>query len=84
MVAHQAFALRLLNWIQGFLDFSSGFRALFSDVILFGEPPRNISIAESLCRRDSRLWKAARTQVHHMLISGWCTYSRSDFALDIS
>ena len=71
MIAHQNFALRLLNWIQSFLDFSSGFRALFSETIMDSRDYKaNNSIVESLCRNDTVLWKAARNLVHHLIISG--------------
>ena len=71
VVAHQTYALRLLLWLQSILDKSSGFRALFSKVLLEKtEPSGKISRLENFLRHDTFLWKAARSQVHHLYISG--------------
>jgi len=73
VMAHQAFALRLLSWLQDILDKSVGFRALFSqimfdknDVVSFSK----VSRLEAFLRHDTLLWKAARAQVHHLFGSG--------------
>ena len=71
VVAHQTFALRLLLWLQYTLDKSSAFRALFSKVVLEKpEPSGKVSRLENFLRHDTLLWKAARSQMHHLLISG--------------
>ena len=71
VVAHQTFALRLLSWLQSILDKSSGFRALFSKVLLEkAEPSGKVSRLENFLRHDTSLWKAARSQLHHLFISG--------------
>ena len=71
VVAHQTFALRLLSWIQTILDKSVGFRALFSQ-IMFDKTDRSAKISrlENFIRHDTCLWKSARSQVHHLFVSG--------------
>ena len=71
VVAHQTFTLRLLSWLQSLLDKSSAFRALFSNVLLEkAEPSGKVSRLENFLRHDTSLWKAARSQLHHLFISG--------------
>jgi len=74
VVAHQIFALRLITWLDGILSQSEGFRALFSKILVEQEVGPNgrkqPSILEGMFRKDTVLWKAARTAVHHLLITG--------------
>merc|ERR1712012_1525525 len=72
-VAHQTFAQKLVNWLQGIMDYSSYFRALLGQLLL--ECPNQCGTSsksprlESFVRNDIILWKSARTQIHHFLIS---------------
>ncbi|XP_040576594.1 E3 ubiquitin-protein ligase UBR2 [Lepeophtheirus salmonis] len=68
-VAHQTFALRLLDWVQDILSYSDAFKAIFASVILKKEGNKP-SLAESFFRHDTILWKQARSKVHHLLLSG--------------
>ena len=34
VVAHQAFAMRLIGWLDSILAYSEGFRALFSRILV--------------------------------------------------
>lgn len=74
VVAHQVFAMRMISWLDGILAYSEGFRALFSLILVEQEQGVNSrkqpSILEGILRHDTVLWKAARSSVHHMLISG--------------
>lgn len=79
VLAHQNFALRLLEWLRGVLDMSVGFRALFSKIMLekaedggscsslaVSTPFRKVSRLEDFLRHDTALWKAARIRVRHI------------------
>ena len=92
-VAHQTFAQKLVNWLQGIMDYSSSFRALLGKFLNFDqifefftkflnfsgqlllECPNQCGTSsksprlESFVRNDIILWKSARTQIHHFLIS---------------
>ena len=73
VVAHQAFAMRLIGWLDSILAFSEGFRALFSRILVEQEiinGRKQPSILEGMLRHDTVLWKAARSTIHHLLISG--------------
>jgi len=74
VVAHQVFAMRLISWLDGILGYSEGFRALFSKILgeqdVGGNGRKQPSILEGMLRRDTVLWKAARSAIHHLLISG--------------
>jgi len=74
VVAHQVFAMRLISWLDGILAYSEGFRALFSKILVEqevgGNGKKQPSILEGMLRRDTVLWKAARSAIHHLLISG--------------
>ena len=74
VVAHQVFALRLITWLDSVLAHSEGFRALFSRILTEQETGpsgrRQPSLLENILKHDTVLWKAARSAVHHLLISG--------------
>jgi len=74
VVAHQVFAMRLISWLDGILAYSEGFRALFSKILVERDvgPSGRVqpSILEGMLRHDTVLWKAARSAIHHLLISG--------------
>ncbi|KAG1675618.1 E3 ubiquitin-protein ligase UBR2 [Nymphon striatum] len=82
IVAHQTFAMRLLQWLQTILGYAEAFRRIFSDILLGNEldgPPKtrrqsqiygtSNSLLESVMSKDTQLWKAARKQWHHLFIS---------------
>ena len=74
VVAHQVFAIRLVTWLDSILSHSEGFRALFSRILTEQEVSTNgrkqPSLLEGILKHDTDLWKAARSAVHHLLISG--------------
>jgi len=43
-IAHQAYVARLLKWIPTLLERSSGFRAIFSEVMLMDSPETNVTV----------------------------------------
>ncbi|KAJ9589000.1 hypothetical protein L9F63_017695 [Diploptera punctata] len=69
VVAHQYYAMKLLDWLQKILAYAEGFRVLFSEVALQTKSP-DASIVEGILLRDSHLWKSARTHWHRLIISG--------------
>ncbi|XP_076176131.1 ubr1 ubiquitin ligase [Ptiloglossa arizonensis] len=69
VIAHQTFAMKLLNWLQQFISRCEGFRVLFSNVALNTKLP-DFSIVQGILRRDSQLWKSARTAWHRLFMSG--------------
>ncbi|XP_072755009.1 E3 ubiquitin-protein ligase UBR2 [Anoplolepis gracilipes] len=82
IVAHQTFAMRLLNWLQQFISHCEGFRVLFSNIALNTKLP-DTSIVEGILTRDSQLWKSARTAWHRLFISGMLMEYESKKALAI-
>ncbi|XP_034933670.1 E3 ubiquitin-protein ligase UBR2 [Chelonus insularis] len=80
VIAHQIFAMKLLGWLQHFISQCEGFRIIFSDVALNTKLP-DVPIVEGILRRDSQLWKAARTAWHKLLISGMLMEYESKKAL---
>jgi E3 ubiquitin-protein ligase UBR2 len=76
VVAHQTFAQRLIIWLQNIIDYSASFRALLGSILLESPAPTGatssstkITRLDNFLRHDTILWKAARTSVHHFLIS---------------
>ncbi|XP_076276967.1 ubr1 ubiquitin ligase [Lasioglossum baleicum] len=82
VIAHQTFAMKLLNWLQQFISLSEGFRVLFSNVALNTKLP-DISVVEGMLMRDSELWKSARTAWHRLFMSGMLMQYESKKALAI-
>ncbi|KAG7206391.1 hypothetical protein KM043_003754 [Ampulex compressa] len=80
LIAHQIFAMKLLNWLQQFISHCEGFRILFSNVALTTKLPE-ISIVAGILMRDCNLWKAARTAWHRLFISGMLMEYESKKAL---
>ena len=68
--AHQMFAMTLLSWLQDLLELSAAFRAIFSSVLEQKDNKKRCPILETIFRHDTSLWKSARAQIHHLLISG--------------
>jgi len=69
VVAHQFYAMKLLDWLQKILGYAEGFRVVFSEVALQTKAPEQ-SIVEKILLCDSHLWKSARTHWHRLIISG--------------
>lgn len=82
VVAHQTFAMKLLNWLQQFISQREGFRVLFSNTALNTKLPE-ASIVEGILARDSQLWKSARTAWHRLIIAGMLMEYGSKKALAI-
>lgn len=82
VIAHQIFAMKLLHWLQQFINPCEGFRVLFSNVALNTKLPV-ISIVEGILMKDSQLWKSARTAWHRLLMSGMLMEYESKKALAI-
>ncbi|XP_074111177.1 ubr1 ubiquitin ligase [Cotesia typhae] len=82
VIAHQIFAMKLLDWLQQFMNHCEGFRIIFSDVALNTKLP-DVSIVQGILNRDSLLWKAARTAWHRLFISGMLMEYESKKALAI-
>ena len=74
VVAHQVFSLRLLTWLDSVLAHSEGLRTLFCRILVEQEVTsgrrKQPSLLEGILKHDTVLWKAARSSVHHLLISG--------------
>lgn len=82
VIAHQIFAMKLLHWLQQFINPYEGFRVLFSNVALNATLSVN-SIVEGILLKDSQLWKSARTAWHRLLMSGMLMEYESKKALAI-
>ncbi|XP_031834567.1 ubr1 ubiquitin ligase [Nomia melanderi] len=82
VIAHQTFAMKLLNWLQQFISLCEDFRVLFSNVALNTKLP-DISVVEGMLMRDSQLWKSARTAWHRLFMSGMLMEYESKKALAI-
>lgn len=82
VVAHQTFAMRLLNWLQGFLSQCQAFRLILSDVMMAPTPEEGFALVRCIMRSDAQLWKTARAQWHQILIGGMLMDARCkrDFA----
>ncbi|XP_066593276.1 E3 ubiquitin-protein ligase UBR2 [Prorops nasuta] len=80
VVAHQAFAMKLLNWLQQFIITCEGFRIIFTKVALHTEF-QGMSIVDGILIRDSQLWKSARAAWHRLFISGMLMEYESKKAL---
>ncbi|KAE8752531.1 hypothetical protein FOCC_FOCC000653 [Frankliniella occidentalis] len=68
VVAHQIFALKLLDWMESIVQTSSGFRREFSNVFL--ESSTSSSIAERVLMEDANMWIAARLAWHRLIMAG--------------
>ncbi|CAL7936397.1 unnamed protein product [Xylocopa violacea] len=82
VIAHQIFAMKLLHWLQQFINPCEGFRVLFSNFALNAKLPAG-SIVEGILKKDSQLWKSARTAWHRLLMSGMLMEYESKKALAI-
>lgn len=68
VVAHQIFALKLLDWMEGIVQTSVGFRKEFASVFLMNSPTS--SIAERVLMEDANMWIAARLAWHRLIMAG--------------
>ncbi|XP_054719736.1 E3 ubiquitin-protein ligase UBR2-like [Uloborus diversus] len=64
VIAHQTFALKLLNWMQKIVSLNEGFCHVFTTEILDDD------LLEKVMLVDTKLWKTARNQWHQLFISG--------------
>ena len=81
IVAHQSFVARLLGWIPTLFERSSGFRALFAEIVLRDSADTNVSlkkdcekrklsICEAVMLNDVSSWKEVRSLWLSLLIDG--------------
>ncbi|CAH0663514.1 unnamed protein product [Chilo suppressalis] len=77
VIAHQMYAMKLLAWLQNFVSQEPSLRLAVSQVAL-GEATWGSSgavalgsggVAGAVMQNDSRMWKAARTAWHRLLIA---------------
>ncbi|XP_060067571.1 E3 ubiquitin-protein ligase UBR2-like isoform X1 [Ylistrum balloti] len=69
VVAHQAFALKIIQWLQTIIGKSDGLRHLFC--VLSMQPQEDgQSIMEKLLLIDTQLWKVARVNNHQLIMAG--------------
>lgn len=69
VVAHQAFALKVIQWLQTIIGKSDGLRHLFC--VLSMQPQEDgQSIMEKLLLIDTQLWKVARVNNHQLIMAG--------------
>ncbi len=71
VIAHQEFALHLLNWLPSLFDKWSGFRSLFAEIAFSSEAAHKVELpgpevagprclTEALMLNDAHVWKAVR------------------------
>ncbi|XP_060531062.1 E3 ubiquitin-protein ligase UBR2 [Cylas formicarius] len=70
VIAHQIFAMKLLNWLEKLLGNGAAFRAVFSECASKPPQPMRPCLITEIMLYDSTLWKSARTQWHRLLIAG--------------
>ncbi|XP_045504697.1 E3 ubiquitin-protein ligase UBR1 isoform X2 [Colias croceus] len=73
VVAHQMFAMKLLTWLQNFVSQEQSLRLAVSQVALgIDSTPGGAGpggVAAGVMQNDCRMWKAARTAWHRLLIA---------------
>ncbi|CAH2087795.1 unnamed protein product [Euphydryas editha] len=75
VIAHQIFAMKLLAWLQNFVSQEQSLRLAVSQVALAEEPAGLAAggaaggVAAGVMQNDCRMWKAARTAWHRLLIA---------------
>nr|XP_026492514.1 E3 ubiquitin-protein ligase UBR1 isoform X1 [Vanessa tameamea] len=77
VVAHQIFAMKLLTWLQNFVSQEQSLRLAVSQVALADESAPagwapaggGAGVAAGVMQNDCRMWKAARTAWHRLLIA---------------
>ncbi|KAJ1526046.1 hypothetical protein ONE63_009213 [Megalurothrips usitatus] len=68
VVAHQIFALKLLDWMESIVQTSAGFRKEFASVFI--DNGSTLSIAERVLMEDANMWIAARLAWHRLIMAG--------------
>lgn len=68
VVAHQIFALKLLDWMEGIVQTAGGFRREFASVFL--EANTSSSLAERVLMEDANMWISARLAWHRVIMAG--------------
>ena len=66
VIIHQTFAIRLLDWINVFLNYGQIFRSVFVKVLL----DEDTKYLDLILLNDSDMWKSARLHFHRLIISG--------------
>ncbi|XP_072121138.1 E3 ubiquitin-protein ligase UBR2 isoform X2 [Mobula birostris] len=70
VVAHQAFAIKLLLWLSQVIGYSGGLRRILCQVGLQQRPDDDhSSLIDKLMLCDSKLWKGARNIYHQLFMS---------------
>ncbi|KAL4237392.1 hypothetical protein ACF0H5_002110 [Mactra antiquata] len=69
VVAHQQFALRMIQWLQTIIARSDGLRRLFC-LLSMQQQENEQSLMEVLLLADTQLWKTARVQSHQLMMAG--------------
>ncbi|XP_060594831.1 E3 ubiquitin-protein ligase UBR2-like isoform X1 [Ruditapes philippinarum] len=69
VVAHQQFALRMIQWLQNIIVQSDGLRHLFCQLSM-QQQENEQSLMEILLLADTQLWKTARVQSHQLMMAG--------------
>ncbi|XP_053731591.1 E3 ubiquitin-protein ligase UBR2 [Synchiropus splendidus] len=70
VVAHQCFALKILNWLGQIIQYSDGLRRVLCQVGLQDGPEgENSSLVDRLMLNDSKMWKGARNIYHQLLMN---------------
>ncbi|XP_078262328.1 E3 ubiquitin-protein ligase UBR1 [Rhinoraja longicauda] len=69
VVFHQAFALRLLSWLNQVIGYSAGLRQIFCEVVLNQLPGSDQPcLISKLMLSDTKLWKGARKIFHELIV----------------
>lgn len=69
VVAHQACALKLLNWLSSVAGGSDAMRILLCQELLRCEEGQEVAVIEESMLNDTNLWKVARAQWHQLFMS---------------
>ncbi|XP_032523092.1 E3 ubiquitin-protein ligase UBR1 isoform X1 [Danaus plexippus] len=77
VIAHQTFAMKLLNWLQNFVSQEQSLRLAVCQVALgeetglsgWGLAGTSGGVAVGVMQNDCKMWKAARTAWHRLLIA---------------
>lgn len=88
VAAHQMFAMKLLQWLQNFVNHEVGLRVAVSSTILGENTTSNNVIggsvvANGVMQNDCNMWKAARTAWHRLLLATTLMDYESKKALSI-
>ena len=85
VIAHQEYAMQLLDWLNKIISYHEGFRSIFGQImqtnvftvadnqIVF----QKVNILQSIMINDTILWKTARNLWHKLFINGLLMNSES-------